>query len=78
MQRLLMRLLLLSLITSSNLYASGACHTKHYKSKFESAHCPSECCPEYPTEDFQVDNACVDFCLDYEHTLSECQKSCRN
>lgn len=32
----------------------------------------------YPRSDYKVDNACVDFCLDYEHTLSECQKSCSN
>lgn len=42
------------------------------------AACPAQCYPAYEQSYYKVDNACVDFCLDYEHNLSECQQSCRN
>lgn len=35
------------------------------------------CCfddPYYYTQ--EVDNACVDFCVDYEHSLEYCEKAC--
>jgi len=35
-------------------------------------------CSDYPPLDYKVDNACVDFCLDYQHTLHDCQKACSN
>ena len=28
------------------------------------------------TYDYQVDTACVDFCIDKEHTLQQCMRSC--
>ena len=31
----------------------------------------------YP-HDHEVDTACVDFCLDHYHTLTQCTRSCSN
>jgi hypothetical protein len=77
MQTLFSCLLLALLALAPAAYAR---HCEHacYKDQVVPSRCPSECYSEYPATPFQVDNACVDFCLDHEHSLSECQHSCWN
>lgn len=29
-----------------------------------------------PYHDYEVDNVCVSFCVDYEHSLNECTRAC--
>ncbi len=79
MQNLLSAILIALFSLSACAYAGGACKRECYEDrKVYSNLCTDDCYSPYPEEPFQVDNACVDFCVDHKHSLSECQHSCWN
>lgn len=65
---------ILTIVTLSLVFAPNS-FARCYKDRPVTTSCPDQC---YSYNEYKVDNACVDFCLDYEHSLSECQKSCTN
>lgn len=54
------------------------CHPDKYR------RCPPVCYYYYGYDfpasmyDYEVDNACVDFCIDKKHRLQECTRACSN
>ncbi len=77
MQTLFLRFLVLCLCLTTLSANAANCTHSCYKDNADLP-CRPECYTTYPESRFQVDNACVDFCLDHEHSFAECQKSCWN
>ncbi len=65
----------------AHYYARCQTHYYHYY-RYHSCYYHHYCCrtyyyPYYYLDmDGEVDNACVDACLDYKHTLNQCVHSC--
>lgn len=71
----LIKLSLLSCVLAPMLsLAYTSCERRCYKPAANPP-CRPEC---YSQTYYNIDYACVDFCLDYEHSLTKCQKSCTN
>ncbi|GEM_PF-6011384 len=71
---ILMTALALHVIPSVSM---PACHYHNYRNTGYRHYCHCQHFYYQCTgQDYQVDNACVDFCIDKRHTLNQCMREC--
>lgn len=81
---LLVLILAFTIPLSQTVYAKRimVCHkTFYYKNghryyTYCRFHCYKPCTICYPNPNLELDNACVDACIDLKHTLNHCMRSC--
>lgn len=67
-------LLFMFVCVSIPTFAAQYCCTNHGYMCERRAHSETNCSYRFPDSD--VNEACVSFCLDYEHSLRDCMKAC--